>query len=267
MGAVHTSTYGPGNGVTLGYDEKGNRTATVVTGSGDYRVSILIKSPDSTLYNLSGINSNFALFYNGGGDDSPSEEGLLSTGGRGDFVYAADGEHLGQDAFKYLVLDANDNSVYSKSSFIAAGASTLENLRMNKSDIENLFANEMISTIKITSLYYGSSSSVLRYEINENNQTIGNSLSDLSEWYKSINENKTFMVHTEVSENPNISGEEWITELQRYKNDATEVGMVMLSALGAALGMTTMEEVQAWIDNDFVFDIDKVTFIVEITFK
>lgn len=29
----------------------------------------------------------------------------------------------------------------------------------------------------------------------------------------------------------------------------------------------TTEEVQAWIDNDFVFDIDKVTFIVEITFK
>lgn len=74
------------------------------------------------------------------------------------------------------------------------------------------------------------------------------------------------MVHTEVSESPNISGEEWITELQGYKNDATEVGVVILSALGAALGMTT-EEVQAWIDNDFVFDIDKVTFIVEITFK
>ena len=75
------------------------------------------------------------------------------------------------------------------------------------------------------------------------------------------------MVHTKVSESPNISGEEWITELQGYKNDATEVGVVILSALGAALGMTTMEEVQAWIDNDFVFDIDKVTFIVEITFK
>lgn len=74
------------------------------------------------------------------------------------------------------------------------------------------------------------------------------------------------MVHTKVSESPNISGEEWITELQGYKNDATEVGVVILSALGAALGMTT-EEVQAWIDNDFVFDIDKVTFIVEITFK
>lgn len=74
------------------------------------------------------------------------------------------------------------------------------------------------------------------------------------------------MVHTEVSANPNISGEEWITELQGYKNDETGVGGVMLSALGALLGMTT-EEVQAWIDNDFVFDIDKVTFIVEITFK
>lgn len=125
------------------------------------------------------------------------------------------------DHWKYLIVDAAGNSVYSKSSFIAAGASTLENLRMNKSDIGNLFANEMISTIKITSLYYGSSSSLLRYEINENNQTIGNSL---SEWYKSINENKTFMVHTKVSESPNISGEEWITELQGYKNDATEVG-------------------------------------------
>ncbi len=262
LGAVYTSTDKNGNHILLGFDENGNRTATVTGDLGLDNASIIIRSPDSTLYNLSGAKSNFAVFYEGGGDDSPYAAGLLSSGGRGDFVYAADGEHLGQDAFKYLVLDANDNSVYSKSSFIAAGASTLENLRMNKSDIENLFANEMISTIKITSLYYGSSSSVLRYEINENNQTIGNSLSDLSEWYKSINENKTFMVHTEVSENPNISGEEWITGLQGYKNDT-----VILSALGWALGMTTMEEVQAWIDNDFVFDIDKVTFIVEITFK
>ena len=259
LGAVYTSTDKNGNHILLGFDENGNRTATVTGDLGLDNASIIIRSPDSTLYNLSGAKSNFAVFYEGGGDDSPYAAGLLSSGGRGDFVYAADGEHLGQDAFKYLVLDANDNSVYSKSSFIAAGASTLENLRMNKSDIENLFANEMISTIKITSLYYGSSSSVLRYEINENNQTIGNSL---SEWYKSINENKTFMVHTEVSENPNISGEEWITGLQGYKNDT-----VILSALGWALGMTTMEEVQAWIDNDFVFDIDKVTFIVEITFK
>lgn len=50
-----------------------------------------------------------------------NEEGLLSTGGRGDFVYAADGEHLNENAFKYLVLDAAGNSVYSKNSFIAAG--------------------------------------------------------------------------------------------------------------------------------------------------
>ncbi len=51
-----------------------------------------------------------------------NEEGLLSTGGRGDFgINKISDEHLGAESFKYLVLDAAGNSVYSKNSFIAAG--------------------------------------------------------------------------------------------------------------------------------------------------
>ena len=183
FGEVYLSTLSNGNDLAWISSSNGNRLAQTVENSDDSKdvdnAWLVIRSPDSTPYNLSGINNNFvAYFYNG--EDAWAAHGLLAGSGRNKFASYP-------DHWKYLIVDAAGNSVYSKSSFIAAGASTLENLRMNKSDIGNLFANEMISTIKITSLYYGSSSSLLRYEINENNQTIGNSL---SEWYKSINENK-----------------------------------------------------------------------------
>ena len=174
FGEVYLPTLSNGNDLAWISSSNGNRLAQTVENSDDSKdvdnAWLVIRSPDSTPYNLSGINNNFvAYFYNG--EDAWAAHGLLAGSGRNKFASYP-------DHWKYLIVDAAGNSVYSKSSFIAAGASTLENLRMNKSDIENLFANEMISTIKITSLYYGSSSSLLRYEINENNQTIGNSLSE-----------------------------------------------------------------------------------------
>ena len=122
IGAVHTCTDGDGNHVKFGWNN-GDRTAEPAENSDENatpEVAILIESPRSTEFSLAGVGSNFAAYYQHGADDPPSAKELLSTGGRGDFVNSADGEHLGKEAFKYLVLDAAGNSVYSKSSFIAA---------------------------------------------------------------------------------------------------------------------------------------------------
>ena len=92
---------------------------------------MVIRSPNSLDYNFAGIGSGFAAFYKGGGDDDYTgiEEYLLSSGARGytpdnDYHFTSEGDgvkHLGKEAFKYLVLDANGNSVYSKQCFVTVG--------------------------------------------------------------------------------------------------------------------------------------------------
>ena len=155
IGAVHTCTDGNGNHIAFGWSN-GDRTANVGDAIPD--VAILIESPRSTEFSLAGIGSNFAAFYKGGGEESPSDKELLSTGGRGDFVNDANGEHLGKEAFKYLVLDAAGNSVYSKSSFIAAGGAWPEGIAVVKfstnytSELSTFFSNNSGKTFKVLGL-------------------------------------------------------------------------------------------------------------------
>ena len=114
------------NGEHFNFASDVNSFPGIVVGGGDdviENATIIIKSPNSSDKNHAGLDSGFAAFYEGGGDDDYTgiENQLLSSGGRGDFDNDPEGTHLGDQSFKYLVLDAAGNSVYSKNSFLAAG--------------------------------------------------------------------------------------------------------------------------------------------------
>ena len=128
---------------------------------------IVIRSPNSSDDNLAGTGSGFAAFYKGGDDDTydTAEGKLLSSGARGytyddyHFTTEGDGEkHLGKEAFKYLVLDAAGNSVYSKSSFIAAGETLPEGIAAvkfstnNQEDLTTFLNNNSDKTLSIVGI-------------------------------------------------------------------------------------------------------------------
>ncbi len=120
------------NGEHFSFASDANSFPGIVVGDGDdviENATIIIKSPNSSDKNHAGLDSGFAAFYEGGGDDDYTgiENQLLSSGGRGDFDNDPEGTHLGDQSFKYLVLDAAGNSVYSQSSFISAGYQRISN--------------------------------------------------------------------------------------------------------------------------------------------
>ena len=123
FGEVYLSTLSNGNDLALISSSNGNRLAQTVENSDDSKdvdnAWLVIRSPDSYPYNHGGVNNNFvAYFYNG--EDDWTAHGLLAGSGRDRFASYP-------DHWKYLIVDANGNSVYSKSSFIAAGYQRISN--------------------------------------------------------------------------------------------------------------------------------------------
>ena len=208
---------GESNGVDFHFTDNKNEFPGIATSGADDEIEnahIVIRSPNASSYNFVGATSQFAAFYEGGNDNDYTgiEYYLLSSGGRG---YTANDKHftdtpsesdianrhLGKEAFKYLVLDAGGNPVYSKTSFIAAGGAWPEGIAVvpfsqnDTSELGNFIESNKDKTLKLFALGY----------MNNKNINLYDSHGVLAVFYNKITVDSTGTVKTKLDELLNIS--------------------------------------------------------------